>query len=716
MAKPYVMIVVDWDGDDVWEEANEDISADVRRVTLRQGKNIDKHRAEAAMLELLLKNDDHKYSPSLTTSVVYPYTLPGPDLWMVVSYPLDQFTASNGTTLASRKPTYDDTFAAWAGDTGQFDIQSNVLNPKSTGNYTAVLEFAESDCYVGCKYTRGGTTSGLICRWSNASNYLLVYHDGTNLRLGKVDAGTLSSIASATFAWTAGDAKRMFDDMERWGQHLVYRSAPVGSSSNNMDDILGVILDAVDFDSSNRILDTGTNVAANADHEKNLGRNALVEAYQAQDDDVGFMQVDGQGYARYEGASTGATDKTDDHRERAPHNAIVRVWRADRSAGDETDIEIGQHFKWDDGMRWVENEVYYVYHRISKTTGVKVYSLQNDDRPKIVNGKALELLAIGDEDHIANPRPPKHTTDFLLNSAEDGTGTDLLIAEDTQTAGTVTLSGAAAYTIDDTSQNFNAGGSVDWNDGNHVIWITDNGSDFAYAFIGTDDPDGNGTKVSLYTTHARATLGYAYTSSGFSESDTPLTYNVYNVWVELVTGFDGNFRQIKIHNGSGTDGFITKLLLLADKGVASSKTAARAEDAQSQTDYGRRRIEHATLHHDRYGDMGSDGFPDRTNDPGSAVERADKRVQLRKLAQERLRQVKMWNLTRANLMQIVHRSVSDRVNLVYPSMGIDDTYFIEYRKVVISEGGLKIDCEWDLVQTFDGNVSHARLGQFIAGG
>jgi len=49
-------------------------------------------------------------------------------------------------------------------------------------------------------------------------------------------------------------------------------------------------------------------------------------------------------------------------------------------------------------------------------------------------------------------------------------------------------------------------------------------------------------------------------------------------------------------------------------------------------------------------------------------------------------------------------------------MGIDDTYFIEYRKVVISEGGLKIDCEWDLVQTFDGNVSHARLGQFIAGG
>ena len=497
---------------------------------------------------------------------------------------------------------------------------------------------------------------------------------------------------------------------------MVYRSAPVGSSSNNMDDILGVILDAVDFDSSNRILDTGTNVAANADHEKNLGRNALVEAYQAQDDDVGFMQVDGQGYARYEGASTGATDKTDDHRERAPHNAIVRVWRADRSAGDETDIEIGQHFKWDDGMRWVENEVYYVYHRISKTTGVKVYSLQNDDRPKIVNGKALELLAIGDEDHIANPRPPKHTTDFLLNSAEDGTGTDLLIAEDTQTAGTVTLSGAAAYTIDDTSQNFNAGGSVDWNDGNHVIWITDNGSDFAYAFIGTDDPDGNGTKVSLYTTHARATLGYAYTSSGFSESDTPLTYNVYNVWVELVTGFDGNFRQIKIHNGSGTDGFITKLLLLADKGVASSKTAARAEDAQSQTDYGRRRIEHATLHHDRYGDMGSDGFPDRTNDPGSAVERADKRVQLRKLAQERLRQVKMWNLTRANLMQIVHRSVSDRVNLVYPSMGIDDTYFIEYRKVVISEGGLKIDCEWDLVQTFDGNVSHARLGQFIAGG
>ena len=56
---------------------------------------------------------------------------------------------------------------------------------------------------------------------------------------------------------------RSFDDMERMSEYLVYRDAPLGSTSNVARNILEVVLDAIQDDSNfstgNRILDDGTN-------------------------------------------------------------------------------------------------------------------------------------------------------------------------------------------------------------------------------------------------------------------------------------------------------------------------------------------------------------------------------------------------------------------------------------------------------------------------
>lgn len=771
MPIPKIQVFIDFDRDGVFEtDASEDVSSDVRRLDVTMGKNLQKRRAEAALLNMYLNNDDHKYSPSQSTSALYPNTKPGPNVWLMMHYPYDHFDASNGTTLASRKPPYDDTFAAWAGDTGDFEVSSNKLIPKNTGNKTAVLDFGESDCYIGANFTKGGTTSGLVFRWSDADNYLIIRHDGTNFKLSRVSSGTLSDISGTdAFAWAVGETHhiivechgdyinvsldhilhlvqhttfnntatkhgvggratssgdkwddfggtrpkffgradtiqprpeinrqycyiRAFGEMERLSQHETYRSAPVGGLATHPDDTLKEILDAVDFSTANRIHDEGTNLNSDAEHEKALTRNGLAELYQLADDDVAFFYIDGSGISRYEGGGDthGGFDTGDDeldHRQKAPHMLSLKTWRADRLAEDETDIEVGQHFKWDDGKGNVENEIYYQYHRISRTLLSQVWRLETDDRPLIANGQDQQFLAIGDESHIANPRPPKHSTDFSFNTALDGTGTDLLVAGDTQ-QGTVTLSGTSAFTIDDTAQDFTA-----WNKGNHVIWMTDAGGDFAYAFIGTDDPDGNGTKVTLYTTDARTIPGYAYTAPSWTEGDAQ-TYNIYDVWVELVDGFDGNFSLVKIHNGAATgeDGYITFLRIMADKGVKSSKTAARAESNESQRENGRRRIEHETLHIDRFGGMDSIGFP---NDVGSALERANKRLALRSTPQERIT-CRMMNLTQANLMQIVHRSISDRITLVYTPMGIDREYYIERQILTISDGGLKIMCDWEL--------------------
>jgi len=772
-------VFIDFDNDDDYTDANEDVTADVQMLRRIHTRNLLKHRFPAATLELKLTNDDHKYSPTNTSSAIYPLSWPGPQVWVFGCYPCDEFTGTNGDTLASRKPTYDDTFAAWAGDTSRFDVQTNQLATKTAGNYSCVLEFNEANCYVGGLYKRGGTASGIICRWSDASNYLIVYHDGSNLKLGKVDSGTLSVLSAIGMTWNAGDTKRIIvelhgdeirisvdqvlkidttstfnntatkhgiggrgthandrwddfggmrpvfhgridtvqprpevhnqyafiramDDFERFGNHVVFRSAPEGGANTEANDILDRILDAVDFSSTNRILDTGTNLTKTANHQATMGRNALTEIYQVQDDDVGLAYMDGQGHFRYEGAKRTHPDsdgggRTLDHRERAPHTTAIKTWRSDRATGDHTDIEIAAKFIWDDGKDRVENEVYYKFHRVSREAVGLLWRLEVDDRPFMAAGTTQQFLCVGDGDQIASPRPPLHDTDFTMDVEDDDSGVNLLTAEGSN-LGTVTLS---ATILDDAgrtgSNGFNHATNA-WTDGNHVVWFRDNTGRYGYAFIGTEDSDGDGTKITLYDSHARTNNNWVYQDSGFSNTDTPITYSVFDVWVEFVDGFDGNFLQLKVHNGSGLDGYLTKLSVVGIKGTKSSVTAARAEDSSSQATQGRRRISHDSLHIDRFGDITVGDLPTVTADAGSAFERATKRVGIYGMPRERV-QCQMFNITQANLMQILHRSFSDKIRLVGPSsMGIDTQFHIEGLNLKVDAGGMRVDADWELSQ------------------
>ena len=760
MPTPKIYVFGDWNLDGDFTDANEDITADVQYLKWSRGKNVLKHRAEAALLELKLSNDDHKYTPPKIASTVFTaYTKP--DLWVLVGYPVDDFNAADTTTLTSRKPSHDSLFDAWSGDTGDFDVLSNKIRTATGANKSAVLDFAETDCWVGCKYTRGGTTSGVIVRWSDASNYLLVYHDGTNIRLGEVVSGTLTSLASAALTWTAGDEKwvfvemhgddirvmvdralqfthtttrfntatkhgiggrgthaddrwedfggwvpkffgtldviqprpeinhqyayiRAFDDMERMANHQVYRTAPDVDGTDHgapasdgvtyAYEILGEILDAVDASSANRVIETETTVAlaltTTANHEKAMGLDGLTEAYQVADDDVGFFYIDGYGTYHYEKPR---------HRENGPHATACKTWYEQRQAQDETDIYFVS-IEWDDGKDRVENEVYYSYYRVARVTGTTVWSLEVLDNPAIVDGQVLDLVVVGEGDVIANPIPPIHTTDFTVNTDAGGGGTDLLTAEDSNQS-TVTVT---ATTLDDTGQDFTksgAAGRPPLNDGKHVVIITDAGGDIAVAFI-SGDPDGDGTKVTLYKESALTNTGYMYSGASFSTSDGPLTYAVYDVTVELVTGFEGNFRLARFRNNSGSDGFITSAKLRADKGTASNKTAGRAENSRSQLRIGRRRVQHDTLHIDDF---------------DVAKGKATERLTTRNVPHPRS-VIEMSNGTRANLMQILHRGTSDRVNLNYSGMGIDSDHYIERQTVEITEGGLFVECTWDLTE------------------
>ena len=119
------------------------MTSDVRTtgpgMRITRAKNLKSHKMPAAILEVFLNNEDHKYSPSFADSALYPLVLPSPNIWVEIAYPMDDFIASNGTTLSSRSPTYDSVFGTWSGDAGSFDIQSNKLRSTSAGNYTCLL-------------------------------------------------------------------------------------------------------------------------------------------------------------------------------------------------------------------------------------------------------------------------------------------------------------------------------------------------------------------------------------------------------------------------------------------------------------------------------------------------------------------------------------------------------------------------------------------------
>ena len=63
MVSPHWRIWVDWDADGVWGESNEDVTSDILELHWKWGRELALDRARPALLDLVLRNYDHKYSP-----------------------------------------------------------------------------------------------------------------------------------------------------------------------------------------------------------------------------------------------------------------------------------------------------------------------------------------------------------------------------------------------------------------------------------------------------------------------------------------------------------------------------------------------------------------------------------------------------------------------------------------------------------------------------
>ena len=213
MAQAKWLVKVDWNNDGDFTDANEDITTDALGLTLDHFRALDSGYTEAARLELELKNDDHKYSPSNGSSPLSGNLKPGRTVWVKAAYPYDGFTGSAGTQLSAHTPDYDSTFS-WAADLNDFDLAAGgaAAETDSThgnGDCVTTMDLAYSDVAFGCQFTRGTDSDhgGLCFRYSNTTNYLYVRVTGTAIEVRKVDAGTDSLVASSAHTWSSATKK-----------------------------------------------------------------------------------------------------------------------------------------------------------------------------------------------------------------------------------------------------------------------------------------------------------------------------------------------------------------------------------------------------------------------------------------------------------------------------------------------------------------------------
>lgn len=802
---PYIELHIDFNEDGDFTDSGEEVSADLKTFILSRGKDPLSGRAPAASLSFALENDTHKYTPTNTSSSLYPFQLPGPECRLRLAYPYDSFTDDDGTSLngrsvpqADNQSQADSDFDAYTADS-QFEIRSNHLEITSGGGQRiAVTDFGTPNVRLGADIIREDGTisypykqSLFTFRYQDSSNYNEIYLSAASpiapllVGAGKVVAGTPTAYSSTqinavgTGTWNQGDSARVeveitdeqvivwvndqvasiftgvdgfptatehgigganlstnaasgtagsrvvqwdnfggwntafrgrvdsvephpgvsrqaqliaFDDFERINRHPTLRST---SPPATFKELVEEVLDSTDASAdrgygTNAILIADTGQTLNADFEKTMGRNGLVELYQIQDDEAGFIWIDGRGTYRAE---------ANDHRDSAPHDTHLATWEADSSTATSPYFVLEPQPRWHDGKDIVENEIYYRYYRATKSVGATVWNLEVDDNPDLYNAaqypssafRHVQLVAIDESNALSNLKQPVPGTDYTIFENADGTGVNFLTPLASET-GTVSM--VANTSLDDTGQNFGNSTTVGVGSfkrsGRHIV-IQDNSGNVAIAYAvdtAAQDPDGDGTRVNLTDFPLSAspgTAGYIASDAGFDETDTPLTYDTLLNVGYVVAGFEGETAVIRYFGTRTSEGslYITSALLKADQNIESNPTAARAEDATSQSTFGRRRVDYQTKYIDTW---------------DVAQSSAAARLAQRKDERERFIPT-IRNATKANLMEIIYRDVSDRVRVNYSDMGLSNrNYWIENYIWTVTNGGKLIDSQYTLVK------------------
>ena len=119
---PEIQVLIDWSNDGDYLDTGEDVTSDVRSITKSHYRDFLTGYQAGAVLNLVLNNEDHKYSPSNGSSALTGKLLPGRKVWVRMWYPYDSFIGTANTALSSHTMDRDSGWA-WVNQTGRAQLE-----------------------------------------------------------------------------------------------------------------------------------------------------------------------------------------------------------------------------------------------------------------------------------------------------------------------------------------------------------------------------------------------------------------------------------------------------------------------------------------------------------------------------------------------------------------------------------------------------------------
>ena len=203
--RPHWRIWIDWNDNGTWAETSaayrEDITADVLDLDWRWGRPVgsfrDPARPQPARLNLTLGNEDRRYTPGNARSPLSGSLAAGRRVWAAFAWPHDDFAGADGTDLNGRAVPLGD--AAWSKiSTGPACLslsQGKAVATAGAGGAVYALDFGDADAHLGFIFRRSGNgSSGVALRVASQWDYLRVSFGSTATLLQDVTFGFPSFI------------------------------------------------------------------------------------------------------------------------------------------------------------------------------------------------------------------------------------------------------------------------------------------------------------------------------------------------------------------------------------------------------------------------------------------------------------------------------------------------------------------------------------------
>ena len=649
----------------VYANATE-ITSDIEMLDIvGRGKNLLKQQAEACTWTAVLKNDTNKYTPSYTSSPIYPNQLPGKQLWAMMAYPADQFSGmAVNDILSGRKPDHDATFAAWSGAPTQWEWTTSGLQSQAAGS-CAVLDYGESDCHVGALITAptwsgGNTSPGIVFRYTDANNYWLAYPASGTINIFKVVTGTPSLVTTASVTWASATAHwliveltgrtiRLFQDNLCCASAITdafnLTATKHGLGSLSGATVGGYIIEAGGY----RPVFAGRVDSWTPNFDPTINQCTMIAYDDMQREYICPVLQTAPAAPTYAGdiTNTIATAMGVPTYQRAIDKGNLLLIAA--AAGQERlltrDALTEMHqiegddcgFYWIDGtgMRHYES---YAFRALLSPVKTWYGSRQNNNESDIC---------------------------FFYQQSNYDDGKDRVLND--------LLYNYYFMSVVPATPVWTLNNALD------TPFIKHGGGTITLCAIGSGDQMANPiapVATTDFTVNTQSTGGGMNITSSCVGS--------------LTAGFGGNVVSVTLtNNHASLDGYVTFLQLRADKQTNSFVTAARGGDATSQGAFGLQRLQWDTLH---------------IADFMTAQRQVNEMLTLRKDRRAHFAFL-MTNATQANLMQILHRTISECVTLVHAPITLNSNFNIERWSIHIPQnGGSYMECTWDLQAVTSGSA------------